>query len=294
MVAPTGVFATDTANILATVNKLPTTGATPGGVVILRAGQYFASLPDIGSITYLGQGRSATEIRCTSGSMLTTATLRQGINFEHITLSTTSGHLINLGTSTGGLASGHFNDVQLVSYVTTSSMLIGSDAAELIGYSFRDTLWTRAAASTVPAINLVSSGGNINANLFDTCTFYGNNSTAAPAIRLEATSAAFCHDNTFRNIVGKQNRGGLLHVFSPSGLIIENAVDWDAVGNYVDHIIKVDRSATAGAQPRNVDVKNCGTRFGTLTAPAAHFFMTTTLAPVAFRLRTSRTQTEPV
>jgi hypothetical protein len=278
------VFATDTANILAAVNKLPTSGSTPGGVVILRAGQYSASLPDVANVTYRGQGRTATEIRCTSGVMLATTGVRQGISFESLTLSTAGGHLIELGTGATGLANGHYFDVQMVSYSATSSILHGTGGVEFLGYTLRDVLITRATASTVPAIDLTSSGGNLNANVFDTVTIYGANSTGAPAIRLESTAGAFCHDNTFRNIVGEQNRGGLLHVYSPSGLSVENATDWDATGNYTDHLVRIDKSATAGAQPRNIHARNVGTRFGTLAAGIAHFYMPTTLSPAGVLL----------
>lgn len=266
---PTGIFVTDTANILAAVNQL---GAA-GGIVRFREGMYNASLPDVAHITYSGAGRGATEIRCSAGSLLTTATLREGINFEHLTLSTTAGNMIELGL-TGGLANGYITDVAMVTYNITSALIHGIGTSSFQSMVVFDVWMSRQTGATVPAIGFTTSSGGMNCNVFDTVTLYSNNCTGGgPFILINATLASYAHDNTFRNIVAEQCPAGIVHLYSPYGVTFENVSAWDASGQYTEHMILVATSQSSGGKaPKGVRASNCGTRYGAMAAGKYHFY----------------------
>lgn len=278
---PTGVVATDTANLLAAVAALPAPGSTVGGTIRLHRGKYLVNqpLPLIAGIAYVGAGKAATEIQVTTGNLFAPTTSIQHPIFEKLILSTAGGHLFEFG-ATGGMHESVFRDVVMITYANAASLMHLDGSGDFLENVFENCEFNRQTTATVPAFDFKGPAGGLNANTWRNSRAHGHNCASTPFWRMEATLASLLHDNVWENIVGEQNRGGLVHLFSPGGVKIENVVDWDATGNYVDHIIKVDKSATSGgAQPRDVVARNSGTRFGTLNAGIAHFFMPTTLTP---------------
>lgn len=277
--APTGVAATDTANIAAAHALLPATG----GTLRLKAGVYLCNaLPLTDNTRYLGAGMNATELRANTGQSLfaPTSAILEPV-FEELTLSTVGSHLFNFGT-TGGLVRGRFMHCLLVTYVNGSRLMYmpagaAGTSAQFLNNVFDTCFMNRQAGATVPAFELTSSAGAINANEWRNCWVESNDGTAGgPFFRLEGTLAAYCHDNVFKGIVAERCRTGVLHVYSPNGLVLEDIAGWDAGGNYTDHLTAAFPSATSGGKaPRNVRAKNVGTRYGTMDAGKKHVHIDT-------------------
>jgi len=224
--APTGVFATDTANILAAANKLPSTGDTNGGTVILRAGYYSASLPQRSNVTFRGQGRRRTQVNCPTGSLLTVVGGYWGGKFESLALSTSGSHLINLGT-TGYVSQTVFEDCSLSSDVNTAGIVNGSGSCGWQEVVMQNCELTMQGGATVSAFDIRSDTGGLNANVWEKIRANGNLNVTVPFWYIEAT-ASYAYGNTFRQITSEQNQGGIIKILSPNGLIIENVHDYDA------------------------------------------------------------------
>jgi len=114
--------------------------------------------------------------------------------------------------------------------------------------SFYGCWLQRAGTSTVPAFDIIDSASGCNGNLWMHCLAHSNNATVSPFWRLEAT-ANYLYDNTWLNITGEQNRGGLIHLYSPMNCVIQSVNDYDAVGAYMDHLTL--HSRTTGGYPNN-------------------------------------------
>jgi hypothetical protein len=270
--AATGTPATDTANIAAAIASLPT-APLAGGTVMFPPGQWVINAPLslLTGLHFKGAGKGASEIQVQSGNMFAPTATKHHVTFEDLTLSTASGHLFDFG-ATGGLAESRFKSCVLIAYATAASLMHMDGTGDFAEVVFDGCEFVRQSGATVPAFDLKTSGAGISASVWDSCRAAGNNCTAVPFWRIEATLGAYVHDLNFRNIVGEQNRGGLIHLYSPTGARFENVLDWDATGNYTDHIVKVATSATSGGKlPRDIGASNVGTRYGTLSAGVHHF-----------------------
>ncbi|MGZ4533733.1 MAG: hypothetical protein ACXVXP_15485, partial [Mycobacteriaceae bacterium] len=223
---------------------------------------------------YRGAGLGSTNITVTSGSAFTApaSTVVQELTFENLTLSSSASHLFDLGSSSSGLANCRFERVKLSTTATGASWMHGTGSCHLVGVFFKECEFSRPAGATVPGFDLSSSAGAINANTWQDCTAYGNLNTTQYAWRLEGTLGSFVHDNTWRNIIGEQNCGGLIQLLSASGVVMENVTDWDAGATaYTNDLVSVGKSATSGGvESRRLTATNVGTRFGTMTGGKYH------------------------
>jgi hypothetical protein len=264
--APTGVAATDTANLKAVIAAIPFPEATQGGTILLQRGQYI--IDDVlkleAGFTFVGAGKAATELRVIRGNLFAPSVSVPHVVFEKLTLSTTSDHLFEFG-STGGLNESIFRDVLMVSYSDAASLMHLDGSGDFLENVFENCEFNRQETCAVPAFDLSGPAGGINANTWQNCRAQSHNCATSPFWRLEATLGTYLHDNRWTNIVGELNRGGLIHLYSPNGARFDNVVDWDATGTYVDHIVQVTTSPTpGGTAPRGIAARNVGTRFGVL------------------------------
>jgi hypothetical protein len=277
---PTGVAATDYANLKAAINLLPTTGATVGGKIQLHPGQYLVNgvLPLVSSLHMLGASKAGSEIRVTSGKMFAWDNAIGHVVFEKMILSTISGHIFDLG-ATGSLYESKFMDMIITAAVPDASLFHSDGNGDFLENLFINCEFNRVTAATVAGFDLRSSKSGINSNTWQNCRAHSHNNTTTPFWKMEAHTGAYLNDNRWISIVGEQNLGGLIHLYSPSGATFENVEEWDGTGNYVGHIFRIDKSPTNGAQPRVITGRNSGTRYGTLAAGVAHFYIPPTLTP---------------
>jgi hypothetical protein len=253
--APTGVFVTDTANILAAVNSLPTTGANQGGIVVFRAGAYSASLPARSNITWRGQGQQRTTINCPTGSMLTISTQVTFNKFEDLTLSTSGGHLINLGT-TGYLALTQFRDCTLSSTVNTSALVHGTGACGWQEVVMEKCFLNMTVGATVSPFYINSSSGGINGNMWINLRTHGHLNNIVPFFHIEGTTNG-CFNNTFKQITAEQCQGGVIKFLAPNGLTIEDVHDYDST-LYTASLVVIGKGSTANTVPRKIRLSNVG------------------------------------
>jgi hypothetical protein len=239
------------------------------GLVMIGGGTHTVTspLPNVSGVTYRGAGRDSTTINVTVGSLLapTTDDL-SGLFFEGLTANTNDGHLFNF-TGAGGIYQSSFKDCAFASNVDGSSVFslrgTGSFQENLISNCILDRLGT----ATVPTVDIIDQIGAANANVFSHLTMHSLNCESSPAIRFEAaTDGSYAYDNTFDCVVGEQNLGGLIHMYSARGTKILNCQDWDGAANYTGHVIKMDQSATNGLISYDSFVINSGRRGGTLGA----------------------------
>lgn len=252
------------ATLSAALDALPSSGGT------ISLGSGIHRLPSTitasrNRVRVVGAGRPATSLIAPPGApLIQPSTVIQNWTFSDIELRGNGGHIFDLGTN-GGLANCQILRASMFAS-DGYSIISGSGTCQLIGTTFRDVLMTRTASATTPAIQLVSSAGSLNSNVFDTITMYGNGCTSSPFVYIEATLGSYAHDNLFSNIIGENNLGGLLHVYSPNGLTLDSVVDWDSTAPYAADLVRIDTSPTSGRSPRGVVADNVGTRYGTMGA----------------------------
>jgi predicted RNA-binding protein YlqC (UPF0109 family) len=239
------------------------------GTVMIGAGTHTVAVPlaNISGVTYRGAGQQVTTIRVTT-SLLAPATKDvTDLVFEGLTIVSNAGHMFDL--TTVGLVHSVFRDCALWAVGDTKSIVYLRGNASFQENLFENCQLRRPGSSTVPAFDIIDHIGACNGNVWLRCLAHSNNSAVAPFWRIEAAAVgSFAYDNTWQNIIGEQNRGGLIHLYSPQNCTIDSANDYDAVGNYADHIIKHDR--TTGSWPRNNRVAGSGPRGGTMAAGKFH------------------------
>jgi hypothetical protein len=276
-VSPTGDPANDglspgaaLSDLAAAVAALP----TGGGTIILSAGTHnITTIAERNGVTLRGAGREVTKLRIASGSMLAPTGAIHGWVFEglDIAVSTSGSHMIDLG-ATGGLYFTKFVDCVLTTNVAGASLVHQSGAG-----NFLENLWFncdmyRLAGATVPAFDIVNTAGGANANVWKRCRISSNNNVTAPAWRIEASvTGTYAYDNSWEDIVGEQNAGGLIALYSVNGATFKNVVDWDAAVNYAADVIFVGKSATSTYNSMNIIAENAGRRGGTLGAGTFDF-----------------------
>ena len=266
--APTGVAATDTANRDAALAALP----AGGGEVRFRPGSYAFNtpLPNRSSITYRGAGGGvATQLTFSSSMLAPTADLAD-LHFSNLYLvGTSSSHLIELGT-TGGLYLSRFLDCW-VSVTNAAASIVHQNGTG----DFDQTWWERcnlfrAGTATVAAFDITNPNGACNGNVWKSCRANSANATSTPFWLIHSTGAStYAYDNVWRDIIGEQNRGGMIHVYSGQNSVIDHVTDYDATGNYMLDFIRIDKDPT-GSFPIGGRVTNCGPRGSAMQAGTYH------------------------
>jgi hypothetical protein len=254
------------ATIAAAANALPSSG----GTVNIAAGVYSLAndpLPNRGGITYRGAGREATRFNVTAGSFLApTTTSLHGLVFEGLTVVGYADHLFNF-TVSGGIYQSKFKDCTLVSASAAASVFCLRGTGSFQEVMVENCILDRLSTATVPTVDIIDQMGAANANVFSHLTMHSANCTSSPAIRFEAaTDATYTNDNHFMDVVGEQNPGGLIHIYSARGTLIQDCHDWDATVAYVGDVLRVGKSATNALISYDTVAINSGRRGGTLGA----------------------------
>ena len=250
--------------IAAAANSLP----AAGGTVNILAGTFTLTtpLPNRSGITYRGVNRGASRINVTVGSLLAPTLFDvNGLVFEGLLIIGYADHLFKF-TGSGGIYQSVFKDCTFVSTVAGSSVF-HSRSGSFQENLFFNCIIDRPGTATVPTVDVINSIGAANANVFSRLTMHSVNCTSSPAIRFEASGdQTYANDNAFLDVVGEQNAGGLIHVYSAKGTRIEGCIDWDTTVNYAADVIRIGKSATNALISYDTFVVNSGRRGGTLGA----------------------------
>lgn len=248
----------------AAIAALPSTG----GTVVVPPGRYKVTSPTVlkSGVRIVGDGgmHGAARISATAGAF-TWTTHPSKIVIENLYIDGSGGHLF-APTGDVGIHQVRISNCTLVQGSTGYSIWhqSGSDSYIEVLVEFCD-LWS-AAGATVPAWNIINSGGAANANTWRNLRVSGQNSTAAPFFRLESAHASsYAYDNVFEHIVGEQNAGGIVHAYGVNNFRLVNVQAWDATVPYAADIIRVGKTASSLAS-RVITIESCGRKAGSLAA----------------------------
>lgn len=155
----------------------------------------------------------------------------------------------------GGYYNCRFSDVQMTTGNTTSSIWKQTAGSYLDNLVEKCRFFT-SGSRTVPAWDIKLSGNTCNSNQWVSSWCHGRGTTLAPFFRIESTNA-WHYNNTFRDLVGEQNGGGFIHLYSIDGVIIENCPDWDLVGTYQADVIRLTYGTFGQLRsPKNVRIES--------------------------------------
>jgi hypothetical protein len=144
-----------------------------------------------------------------------------------------------------GLINSTFERVDLYQAAAAQSIFKVRDAVNVFGIRIRDSYLRRVIGSTVPAIDVISNGGGVNGWTVEASVIHSYLCTGTPFARFESTSAgAYINNVVFRDIIGEQNRGGLLHVYGGVMCSVVSTLDWDS-SDYTDDIVRFDTSSSS-------------------------------------------------
>jgi hypothetical protein len=157
-----------------------------------------------------------------------------------------------------GLINSTFERVDLYQAAAAQSIFKVRDAVNVFGIRIRDSYLRRVIGSTVPAIDIISNGGGVNGWTVEASVIHSYLCTGTPFARFESTSAgAYINNVVFRDIIGEQNRGGLLHIYGGVMCKVVSTLDWDSP-DYTDDIVRFDTSSSS-RQSYQCHVDNFGT-----------------------------------
>lgn len=254
----------------AAIDAMPT-GTTFGGTLYIPPGDWTFDAPLVlkPGVRIVGAGRKASRIVAAAGMFTWSANLSE-CYIERLHLRSTGGHMFAAANTGSGVDYAIYTTTIRACHVwqsaTAASIMHHVSNIDYDRVIFEDCYLVRAATATVPAFNIVNSGGAANENIWQNCWVDGLDAPGAPFFHLENTSNQnYAYDNVFRNLIGERNSGGILRALSCHNLIVENVVDWDVTTPYVTDLIRVGKSAT-GLASEHVTVRNVGHRTGTMTS----------------------------
>jgi len=253
----------DTAAIQAAINAVPTTG----GTVFFPTGEYKTTYAIIlkSNLNIKGSGSVATQIT-TLGAGFSWSTIITNVHITDLFVYGVGGHLF--APAEGGL---HLSTIErcglAIDHPNYSIWYQNAAVAVYLEVVVEKCDLWQPPTATVPAWYLRDSSGNLNGNVWRDCRINGQNASIAPFFYIEnANDQNYAYDNTFINTTCEQNRGGVLHIYSASNLIIQNMAIWDA-SVYTNDVIRIDRSpVTGGKLSRGATIIGYGRRGGTLSA----------------------------
>jgi len=169
-------------------------------------------------------------------------------------------HLIKMSGG-GGFVYGKFRDCALFTNDAGKSILymLSVGTPNFFGTKFANVHMERLATATVPAIDLVcASAAGMNTVDFDGGLWHSHLANTTPFFRAEVTAASTYFTKwSFKRVIGEQNLGGMIHMYSASIPTLEQVVDHDAAGNtYTDHLFKF--SKTTGSFSRAIKFDQSG------------------------------------
>ncbi|MFI5931274.1 hypothetical protein [Actinoplanes sp. NPDC051494] len=250
----------------AAIAAMPATG----GRLMIPGGNWTTSQRIIlkDGVEIEGAGRYATKITGSVEGVFGWSSHLSQWSIKNLRADSTNGHLMTTKGGDYSISQGELEGVWLVCTDTASSIFHHDSAWDYIKISITHSRLDRVAGSTRPGWYVRNSIGAANSNIWKNLWVQSYNNTLAPFFYVESTSpSSYAYDNTFEEIIGEQNRGGVIHLYNNLGGYIRNVVDWDAVGNYTGDLIKIGQSAAAPAfRSRKVTIVNCGRRGGALDA----------------------------
>jgi hypothetical protein len=252
----------DRAAIQAAIDAASTAG---GGTVLIPPGTYRVAteLTPKTHVRLAGLSRNNCRINGAAG-VLSWASAISDIEICDLQLVAGTGHVM---TGSGYVSHSRIRNCYLTVTANNRSILYLADV-DWIGNLVENCELNRPAGATVAGWYMTSNAGGTNANIFRNVWVFSGDSTAAPAFYLESdANGNWLYDNVFEDIVGEQNRGGLIEAYSVHGLVVRRCYSWDAGGAYMRDLIKVGKStATGGLASRHVIVEESGRHGGTLNA----------------------------
>ena len=216
----------NTAAIQFAINHVQVTNETlyfpPGTYRVTGAG-----LTVSGPISIVGAGNSASSIKNINGVCLNVSGTHVYVSDIAIN-SLGGGHTITQPSGTSLSQSSFVNAIIIQQGVTYSCW--DNNGQEFLNNRFRDCEFyhgTVAAPASVPAFKLVSAGGNINDNVWETTRINGNNSNGY-SFHIEATGVNHQYNNALRDITFECCNGGGIRLISCFAYEIINCTNWDA------------------------------------------------------------------
>lgn len=220
--------------------------------------QFSAPLPSRNNLGIVGIGWG-TLLQWTSGSMIAPTTTLSALNVANIAIEGTTGasHLIDLGT-TGGLTFSTFTNVDMKPKNLSASIVYMNGGTNFFGNEWVGCKLWRQPTHTVPAFNLTSTGAGLNTCRWRGGWWHSQNCNSSPFFRAEISSgSSYISKFTFEDVIGEQNLGGMIHIYSANAPLIRNIVDHDASSTYADDLFKISNSSGPGS--RGVVLQNSGT-----------------------------------
>lgn len=252
---------------------MPSAGNVVGGTVVIPPGDWTTSVTITlkTGVRLCGAGRNATRLVYAGGGgaghMFTWTGTLNGLVVEHLHLRSTSGHIFR-GTTQWYTST--VRDCHIYVSDAASSIVDHQSSTDYDKVTFERCYLMRAGAASVPAINIINSGGAANENVFRDCWFDSGGAGVAaatvPFVRMYNTGASnYCNDNVFENITGERNIAGMLDLQSHANLTVRNVVDWDinsltgAPTTYTGTLVKVGKHASSVAS-KYCTIQNVGVR----------------------------------
>lgn len=256
------------------IAAMPNTATQNGGTIVIPPGDWTSSVTITikSGVRICGAGRGVSNLTfngSASGHLFTWSGTCNQFVLEHMYIKSTSGHIFRGTTAFYSIS---IRDCYLYVSDPASSIIDHQSAVDFDKVIIERCVLFRGSAASVPAVNVINSGGAANENSFRDCFFYsgGPGTTAAtvPFLRMYSTHAtAYCNDNSFINITGQQNIAGILDLKSHVNLVIDGLVDWDIVtltgapSTYTGTLVQVGRY-TGGLASKHITIRNVGTRGG--------------------------------
>ncbi len=217
-----------------------------------------APLPPRSNLGITGAGWG-TILDWTTGSMLAPTTTLTNLKVSDIRVENSPGasHLINLG-SLGGLVFANFARAELHSKEPGASIVHLDGGPNFFGNNFDECRLWRQPTHTVPAIYLATTGAGVNTCRWRGGWWHSQECSSTPFFRGVITSGtSYLSKLTFEDVIGEQNLGGMIHLFSANAARISNVVDHDALAAYSDDVFKV--SDSGGPTSRGLNFRSSGT-----------------------------------
>jgi hypothetical protein len=254
----------DSSTAQAIVDAMPASG----GVLDIPAGTHSWLTPVVlkTGVRVRGDGRSATVVIGNRGCFTWTADLSQ-VHIEHLTLSAGGGHVMASTQGDYGIYTTTIRHCNLYQNDPNYCIMYHVSARDYDNVDVADCDLSRPAGSMLPGWYVVNSGGGANENRWRGCWAHSNNTASSPMFWIESTNPqTYAYDNHFEDITGEQNLGGIIRALSTANLIVDNVMDYDALGSYMDDLIYVGKSVSGGLRSLFPTVRNSGRRGGSLAA----------------------------
>lgn len=185
-------------------------------------------------------------------------------------------HLFKM-SGTGGFVYSTFRDCGLFTNDTGKSIMYMSSTGtpNFFGTKFDQVQMERLVGATVPAIDLTcSSAAGMNTVTFEGGLWHSHLANTTPFFRAEVTTTTTYFSKwAFKRVIGEQNLGGMIHMYSANAPLIEQVVDHDAAAStYADHLFKF--SKTTGSTSRAVKFDQSGSAgVAVLAAGKGHLYI---------------------